>query len=189
MITIGDRAFRDTYTPGLSGVKIYLENHGEDSGNADVNELGQIDYFIIKFNLYYALNNGNNGNGGKDLIGIEKNKIYVSLPVFKALTDKYKNMTANTTYNQQLLDGFKCVESINKADYDRAKENNKNNMIVNKSPSSNSITTDSTNLNSIAIDSIELNDKLGDRFPKECNDQLGKIIKGSEIKSIKFNSK
>ena len=189
VVSIRDRAFRNTDKRDLNGVKIYLENHGEDSGDADVNEFGQIDYFIINFNLYYSLNNGNNGNQGKDLKGIEKNKIYVSPPVFEKLKQKYEKINLKTRYDEQLLDGFKCVASITKADYDRAKENNKNNMIVNKSPGSNSITTDSTNLNSIAIDSIELNDKLGDRLPKECNDQLGKIIKGSEIKSIKFNSK
>jgi len=182
--TITDRMF--PYQRYNNGVKIYLEEYGgDDSEPAKTTEFGQIHYFIINFDLDYSLNGG------------EKNKIYVSLPVFNALNEKYKeiiNINDNLLSKEQfqLRKNLTCIASITKKDYDKAKEDNKKNMIVNKSPSpsSNSVTIDSTNLNSFAIDSIELNDKLGDRLTnKECNEQLGKIINGSEIKSIKLNIK
>lgn len=186
--TIRDRAFPNKInTISRKGVKIYLENQGEDVGEANEDEFRQIDSFIIEAPLFLSLNNSNNGyrlNGGRDLNDKEYNKIYVSPPVFEKLKKKYENIGVSTKANEQLLDGFKCVSSITKADYDKAKEDNTKNMIVNKSP------VPSPSSNSFAIDSIELNDKLGDRLTnKECNDQLGKIINGSEIKSIKLNIK
>lgn len=118
--TIRDRAF--PYRRHQDGVKIYLEKHGGDEGEAYISEFDQIHYFIIQFDLYYSLSDD------------DKNKIYVSLPVFNALQEKYKNIininnSLSSKYDLQLRKNLRCIASITKKDYDIAKENNKKNLL------------------------------------------------------------
>lgn len=105
---IRDRAF----PYNTKGVKIYLENHSGDSGNYNVDEFGKIDWFMLSLNL-------------DDSLMTDKNKFFVSPPVFDALKIKYQNDPSREKRNN-----LNFIAKIEKADYDIAKADNKTNMLV-----------------------------------------------------------